>query len=176
MENRGQDRATRLSHGAWFMQMAIIAAQRGTCSKRTVGCVGVDIRNRIIATGYNGSPGGIAHCIDVGCLKMDNDTNCIRCVHSEINCLASADHHIYTMFITDEPCLHCVTTMLAFGVHEVYYLRSRVDPARAYFLNAHGLNRFCVNIFNTRDDVPYAITRDEGIELTTLTTMSERLR
>ena len=43
-----------------YSEMARLIAQRSTCPRANVGAVLVDARNRIIGTGYNGSPTGQA--------------------------------------------------------------------------------------------------------------------
>ena len=58
---------TRLETDAYFLEIAKTVAQRATCPRRQVGCVLVNSRNHIVATGYNGVPSGFTHCIDVNC-------------------------------------------------------------------------------------------------------------
>ena len=43
----------------YFLRMAYLVSERGTCARRKVGCVFVNKRNHVIATGYNGFPIGI---------------------------------------------------------------------------------------------------------------------
>lgn len=61
-------RASRISWQDYFMGIAALVAERSTCLRRKVGAVAVKDR-RILATGYNGAPKGVAHCLDVGCLR-----------------------------------------------------------------------------------------------------------
>jgi dCMP deaminase len=56
----------RPSWDQYFMQLAGLAAQRCNCMKRQVGCVLVR-ENRVISTGYNGTPRGMENCGDGGC-------------------------------------------------------------------------------------------------------------
>jgi dCMP deaminase len=53
---------TRPSVGEWAMSMAVSTAQRSTCARRLVGCVLLDARNHVMATGYNGVASGQPHC------------------------------------------------------------------------------------------------------------------
>lgn len=53
---------------SYFMEIAEVVAKRSTCLRRQVGAVLVKDR-QILATGYNGTPKGIAHCEEVGCLR-----------------------------------------------------------------------------------------------------------
>ena len=47
----------------FFMAHAELAARRSTCLRRQVGAVAV--RDKVIlATGYNGAPRGVRHCIE----------------------------------------------------------------------------------------------------------------
>jgi deoxycytidylate deaminase len=55
----------RPSWDDYFMAIVKIVAARGTCDRLYAGSVLVK-DNRIIATGYNGSPPGLPHCNEVG--------------------------------------------------------------------------------------------------------------
>jgi len=87
----------------------------------------------ILATGYNGSPAGLPHCTDVGCLVYTSRTpsgeaeeNCFRTIHAEINAIAQAakngasirDADIY---ITHTPCIHCLKVLINTGIRRVFY-------------------------------------------------------
>ena len=72
---------------SYFMKIAKLASSRATCCRAKVGCVLVK-HSRIISTGYNGSPPGQPHCIDVGCDLIHD--HCVRCIHAEQNMIASA--------------------------------------------------------------------------------------
>jgi dCMP deaminase len=50
------------------MEIAHIVSMRSTCLRRNVGAVIVKDK-RILATGYNGAPSGLKHCLEVGCLR-----------------------------------------------------------------------------------------------------------
>jgi dCMP deaminase len=97
-----------------------------------VGAVIVRDKN-ILATGYNGSPAGLPHCLDVGCLIYRSTTpageveeNCFRCIHAEINAIAQAakngagirDADIY---ITHTPCIHCFKVLINTGIKRIFY-------------------------------------------------------
>ena len=58
----------RLPWPEYFMRIAYLVAERSTCLRRKVGAVAVK-DHRILATGYNGSPSGTKHCLDIGCLR-----------------------------------------------------------------------------------------------------------
>jgi dCMP deaminase len=107
-------------------------AERSTCTRAKVGAVIVRDRS-ILATGYNGAPAGLPHCLDVGCLVYESRTpdgeieqNCYRTIHAEMNAIAQAakngnairDADIY---VTHTPCIHCLKVLINTGIRTVYY-------------------------------------------------------
>ena len=122
----------RPSWDQYFMLITRQVADRSTCNRAKVGAVIVRDKN-ILATGYNGAPAGLPHCIDVGCLIYESRTpsgdieeNCFRTIHAEINAIAQAakngawirDAHIY---ITHTPCIHCFKVLINTGIKRVLY-------------------------------------------------------
>ncbi len=129
---------------AYFLRMARLVATRGTCPRRRVGAVLVR-DERVIATGYNGSVRGDAHCDDVGCL-MENG-HCIRAVHAEMNallqCAASGQTSAgATLFCTDFPCIHCAKALVQAGVVRVVYAADYPDGHSAEVLRRGGVELF----------------------------------
>jgi len=53
----------RVSWDTYFMDIASLVSVRATCERLKVGSVVVK-ENKVISTGYNGSPLGEEHCID----------------------------------------------------------------------------------------------------------------
>src|SRR6056297_575244 len=80
----------------YFMNIVDVVRTRGTCDRGRAGCVIVK-NNRIISTGYVGSPIGLPHCDDVG-HEMHTVTHpdghqtrhCIRTTHAEQNAICQA--------------------------------------------------------------------------------------
>jgi len=106
------------------MNMAVGAAEMGTCPRAQVGCVLVR-DNRIIATGHNGALAGLNHCIDVGCM-IEND-HCVRATHAEQNAVIQCALHGTssrgaTCFTTHFPCVACAKILIGAGVDRVVYL------------------------------------------------------
>jgi len=52
----------RIGRDEMLMQMAEVVAKRGTCSRLQVGAIFAQ-EGRVVATGYNGAPPGLAHCV-----------------------------------------------------------------------------------------------------------------
>jgi dCMP deaminase len=124
--------AERPSWHQYFLTITRQVAERSTCTRAKVGAVIVRDKN-ILATGYNGAPAGLRHCIDVGCLIYTSRTptgeleeNCFRTIHAEINAIAQAakngasirDADIY---ITHTPCIHCLKVLINTGIRRVFY-------------------------------------------------------
>ena len=78
----------RPSWSDYFLSIAEAVAQRASCPRAKCGTVLVDENNRIIGTGYNGSPPGKDNCLDVGCIVVDD--HCLRSIHSELNAVLNA--------------------------------------------------------------------------------------
>ena len=120
----------RITRNEYFMGIAELTAYRSTCDRAHVGAVVVKDR-RIIMSGYNGSPAGLAHCDEVGHYLVDG--HCIRTIHAEQNIIAhSAKVGISldgaTMFVTHEPCFFCLKLLIAAGIKRVIYKNSYKDP------------------------------------------------
>lgn len=56
---------------AYFLSLCNLASLRSNCMKRRVGAVLVSA-NRILATGYNGTPSGLTNCNQGGCPRCNN--------------------------------------------------------------------------------------------------------
>src|SRR3990170_6188784 len=71
---------------------------RSTCLRRKTGSLIVKER-RILATGYNGTPRGLKHCDQVGCLRENLDIpsgerqELCRGLHAEQNAIIQAALH-----------------------------------------------------------------------------------
>jgi len=114
----------------YFFGIMDLVASRGTCNRALVGCVIVRDKH-ILATGYNGSPKGLPHCHDEGCLienTLHTDgisrDHCVRTTHAEQNAIAQAAKHgssikDSTIYLNMEPCLSCTKMIINSGIKEV---------------------------------------------------------
>ncbi|WP_254564498.1 dCMP deaminase family protein [Oscillatoria sp. HE19RPO] len=115
----------------YFIMLAKLAAMRSTCLAFPVGAVIVK-NKQVVATGYNGSPSGTAHCTAQGycypglssCAESKSLPS--RAVHAEANAIAqAAKHGISTegssIYVTLEPCLSCLKLIISAGIHEVFF-------------------------------------------------------
>jgi len=111
------------------MQIAELVAKRSTCMRRSVGAVIVKNR-RMLATGYNGAPSGVAHCGDVGCVRQamgvpsgERHELC-RGLHGEQNAIIQAAFHGVSIagsviYVTCHPCSVCAKMIINAGIREV---------------------------------------------------------
>ncbi len=111
----------RPSWDEYFLKVAMLVSERATCPRMHVGCVLVKDK-QILATGYNGSIPGDAHCEDDGCIIVDN--HCVRTNHAEINAITQcATHGVNTSgstaYVTNMPCTTCSKALIAAGVKEI---------------------------------------------------------
>lgn len=98
--------------------MSLLAATRGTCPRRQVGCVLVDRNNRVLSIGYNGTPPGMPHCTDEPCAGAEcpSGEGLDKCeaTHAEQSALIACRdiHSIHTAYVTTSPCIHCIKLLL----------------------------------------------------------------
>ena len=131
--------AVRPAWDSYFMAMARLAARRTNCMKRCVGAILVK-NNRVIATGYNGTPRGCVNCNEGGCPRCNNGEvrqglalNECLCLHAEENAIIEAGKERAeqcTLFSTLCPCLQCAKRIVQAGIIRVVYSESyAVDVA-----------------------------------------------
>lgn len=135
----------RPSWDEYFMRIAQEVATRSTCPRLAVGAVIVRDR-RILTTGYNGSPSGLPHCEDVGCLIriVDGRESCQRTLHAEQNAIIQAAVHGVsvrgaTLYCTHQPCLLCTKMIINAGIEAVYYGQGYPDPLAIELASEAGL-------------------------------------
>ena len=114
----------------YFLRMAELVSERGTCARRKVGCVFVNKKNHVIATGYNGNPSGFIHCIDKPCAgaKSKSGTDLDKCeaIHAEQNAISDAAARGVSIseaiiYITHFPCINCFKSIIASKIKKIYY-------------------------------------------------------
>ena len=123
------------------MNLAVQAATRSTCPRKSVGAVVVRDK-ALLATGYNGSIRGLAHCTEAGCL-MEND-HCVRTVHAEANAILQAARHGVSIdgadiYVTASPCWDCFKLIANAGIARVLYGDFYRDERIREFARAAGI-------------------------------------
>ncbi len=139
----------RPSWDEYFMDIASLVASRSTCLRRQVGAVLVRDKH-IIATGYNGAPRGVTHCLDIGCLreKMNIPSGerheICRGTHAEQNAIIQAALHGVstlgaTLYCTHQPCILCAKMLINAGVEKVLFQGEYPDELALELMNEAGL-------------------------------------
>lgn len=113
----------RASWDEYFMNIAKEVATRATCDRKHVGAVIVRDKS-ILATGYNGSVRGLAHCDDEGHLMEDG--HCVRTVHAEANAIVQAARNGMriegaSIYVTASPCWGCFRLIANAGLVKVVF-------------------------------------------------------
>ena len=122
----------------YFMDIARLVASRSTCLRRQVGAVMVKDKN-ILATGYNGTPSGVRHCSEVGCLRQQLNVpsgerhELCRGLHAEQNAIIQAAKHGVnidgaTLYCTHSPCINCSKMLINSGVKRIVCCDGYPDP------------------------------------------------
>ncbi|HIU64608.1 MAG TPA: cytidine/deoxycytidylate deaminase family protein [Candidatus Avacidaminococcus intestinavium] len=122
---------------SYFMEMAQVAAKRATCLRRQVGAVIVKDK-RILSTGYNGTPKGLPHCEEVGCLRAQLNVpsgkmhELCRGIHAEQNAIIQAAVHGVsvdggTLYCTHQPCVVCTKMIINAGIVRIVYANPYPD-------------------------------------------------
>lgn len=123
--------SARPSWDEYFMLITQVVAKRSTCIRRQVGAVIVKDK-QILATGYNGAPRGLTHCLDNGCLRRTLDIpsgqrhELCRGLHAEQNAVIQAAQHGVSIkgaavYTTHQPCFICAKMIINAGLCRVVY-------------------------------------------------------
>jgi len=123
------------------MQIARTVATRATCPRASVGCVLVR-EHRILTTGYNGAPRGVAHCTEAGCI-IAND-HCLRATHAEANAVVQGALHGVSLeeaiaYCTHQPCVNCSKLLISAGIARIVYETPYPDPVASQLLAEAGV-------------------------------------
>lgn len=149
LETRMQKRP---SWQRYFMEMAKLASTRSTCLRRHVGAVLVK-DNQVLSTGYNGSPKGVRHCSEAGCLRAQNNIpsgqmhELCRGLHAEQNAiiqsgLNGSSARGATLYCTHQPCSICAKMIINAEIKVVYIADKYPDALAEELLQEAGVQLF----------------------------------
>ncbi len=131
------------------MSITRLVSERSTCLRRRVGAILV-LEKRILATGYNGAPEGLQHCLDIGCLRerlkipSGQRHELCRALHAEQNVLIQAARYGIAvagaeLYCTNLPCIICTKMLINAGVTTIYYSEGYADEMSMEMLEEAGM-------------------------------------
>ena len=136
---------SRVPWPEYFMRIAFLVAERSTCLRRKVGAVAVKDK-RILATGYNGAPSGLEHCLQIGCLRehlgvpSGQRHELCRGLHAEQNVIIQAAVHGIPLhgaeiYCTNQPCLICSKMLINTKIQAIIFSRGYPDELACRLLS-----------------------------------------
>jgi dCMP deaminase len=139
----------------YFMDIVELVSRRSTCLRRAVGA-GLVRDRRILATGYNGAPSSLQHCLDIGCLRRELNVpsgerhELCRGLHAEQNVIIQAAVHGVstkesTLYCTNQPCVICAKMIINAGIVRIVIRESYADELAEQMLNEAGIQVVKIN-------------------------------
>ncbi len=139
----------RPSWDEYFIDITHLVAKRSTCLRRRVGAILVKDK-KILATGYNGAPSRLEHCLDIGChrekLKIPSGERHELCrgLHAEQNAIIQAAYHGVeirgaTLYCTNHPCIICSKMIINSGIEKIIYEEGYADTLAREMLRESGI-------------------------------------
>ncbi len=133
----------------YFLDIVELVSRRSTCCRRSVGA-GLVRDSRILATGYNGAPSKLHHCLDIGCLREQLNVpsgerhELCRGLHAEQNAIIQAALHGVstkgsTLYCTNHPCVICAKMIINAGISRVVIRDGYHDQLAAEMLKEAGI-------------------------------------
>jgi dCMP deaminase len=131
----------RPSWDEYFMMLCDVVEKRADCTSRKVGAIVVR-DNRILTTGYNGTPNKVKNCTEGGCWRckkrfkkqigsFEYEESCI-CIHAEQNAIIQAAYigistKGSTVYSTTNPCSSCAKMLINAGISRIVYRQAHHD-------------------------------------------------
>jgi len=134
----------------YFLDIVDLVSRRSTCLRRAVGA-GLVRDRRILATGYNGAPSKLQHCLDIGCLREQIKVpsgerhELCRGLHAEQNAIIQAALHGVntrdsTLYCTNHPCVICAKMIINAGITRIVIRDGYSDKLAAEMLREAGIS------------------------------------
>jgi dCMP deaminase len=134
----------------YFLDIIEVVSRRSTCRRRSVGA-GLVRDRRILATGYNGAPSKLKHCLDIGCLREQLHVpsgerhELCRGLHAEQNVIIQAALHGVitkgsTLYCTNQPCVICAKMIINAGIVRIVIRDDYSDLLAAEMLKEAGIS------------------------------------
>lgn len=148
----------RPSWDEYFMQIADVVATRSTCCRRQVGAAIVKGK-RLLTTGYNGAPQGLAHCLEIGCMReklgipSGERHELCRGLHAEQNAiiqgaLYGVEIEGATLYCTHMPCSACAKMLINAGIRRVVFRHGYPDELASALMREADVQIDCLESAN----------------------------
>jgi dCMP deaminase len=132
------------------MDITQLVSKRSTCLRRQVGAILVKDK-KILATGYNGAPSRLEHCLDIGCLRerlkipSGERHELCRGLHAEQNAIIQAAYHGVgirgaILYSTNHPCIICSKMIINSGIERIVYEDGYADELAQKMLKESGVH------------------------------------
>lgn len=118
-----------ISWKKYFMDMALLSAQRSKDPNTQVGCVIVDEDNRVISIGYNGFPNGCSDDKFPWNKGEGLDNKMLYVCHAELNAIMNGyiKLHNCILYTSLFPCNECAKLIIQSGIKKIYYKDIKKD-------------------------------------------------
>ena len=154
--------SSRLLKDHTWLRVAKLISEQSTCVRRKVGCVLINTKGHVAATGWNGSPSDMPHCIDSPCagahFASGQGLSQCEATHAEINALIHC-HDIYeleTAYVTTAPCLDCIKPLITTSLKRIVFLEDypHAEVSRQRWITSGNIKNIIrtwepVNLFDT---------------------------
>jgi len=139
----------------YFIGIMKPVADRATCDRGKSGAILVK-DNRILLTGYVGSPPGFEHCDEVGHMMKtvthedgSKSNHCVRTIHAEQNIICHAAKFGIategsTLYCKMVPCRTCAMLLIACGIKRIV-CESRYHQGQESLLEKAGIEIRIIN-------------------------------
>ena len=139
----------------YFMNIVDMVKTRSTCMRRQVGAIIVRDK-RILTTGYNGTPAGLKHCGEVGCLRDElkipsgERHELCRGIHAEQNAIIQAavfgvSIQSSTIYVNLSPCILCTKMIINSGITRIVTKEAYNDALALKMLEESGIEYVKLN-------------------------------
>ena len=133
----------------YFLKIASVVAERSTCLRHHVGAVSVRDKH-ILSTGYNGAAAGLKDCLELGCLRDEQNIpsgtrhEVCRAIHAEQNCIIQASLHGVslegcTIYCTHTPCILCAKMLINARIKRFVSFRKYSDDSFIQMFDEAGI-------------------------------------
>lgn len=131
--------SSRVPKDTAYLMLVQVWSMRGTCARRKVGCILVDVDGHQLSSGYNGPASGEPHCIDVPCpgagLPSGTGLDACEAIHAEWNAIARCPdvRRIDTCYVSSSPCVTCTKMLMNTACRRIVFLEryAHDEPSRA---------------------------------------------